>query len=101
MILPLLDVDETRAELEQAERDLDAVLMPEGRIMAPERLEEKQASRWWWRDQIRAQLLELQSGQAIIEYCLVVAVVALIAIVALKSNGVNLSSLLHKIAGDL
>lgn len=101
MILPLLDVDETRAELAAAERDLDAVLTPEGRIMAPERLVEKQQARRRYRDQVRAQLVELESGQALVEYLVVVALVALVAIVALRTTGTNVSSLLHKIAGDL
>jgi Flp pilus assembly pilin Flp len=42
-----------------------------------------------------------QRGQALIEYALIVSLIALIAIVALKTTGTNVSSLLNKVAGEV
>lgn len=101
MILGLLTVDETRAELEQAERELNEILAPANRIVCPERLAEKQASRRWWRDKLQEQLLELEAGQAFVEYVLTISLIALLAFVALKTTGTNVGALLHRIASDL
>jgi Flp pilus assembly pilin Flp len=42
-----------------------------------------------------------QEGQALIEYALIVSLVALIAIASLKLAGTNISSILNKIAGEV
>jgi Flp pilus assembly pilin Flp len=42
-----------------------------------------------------------QRGQALIEYALIVSLIALVAIVALRTTGTNLSGLLNKIAGEV
>ncbi len=39
--------------------------------------------------------------QALIEYALIISLIALVAIVALQSNGNNISSILHTIAGEV
>lgn len=101
MILGLLDVDETRAELEQAERELAAVMAPANPIACPERLAEKQASRRWWRDKLHEQLVELEGGQALVEYCLIISLIALVAIAAIALSGTNVGDLLHRVARDL
>jgi Flp pilus assembly pilin Flp len=41
-----------------------------------------------------------QEGQALIEYALIVSLIALVAIAALKTTGTNISGILNKIAGD-
>jgi Flp pilus assembly pilin Flp len=41
-----------------------------------------------------------QEGQALIEYALIVSLIALVGIMALQTTGTNLHSLLNKIAGD-
>jgi Flp pilus assembly pilin Flp len=40
-------------------------------------------------------------GQALIEYALIVSLIAIVGIVALRLTGTNLTSLLSKIAGDV
>jgi Flp pilus assembly pilin Flp len=40
-------------------------------------------------------------GQALIEYALIVSLVALVAIAALKTTGANVGGLLNKVAGDV
>ncbi len=40
-------------------------------------------------------------GQALIEYALIVSLIAIVGIVALRLTGTNLNSLLGKIAGDV
>jgi Flp pilus assembly pilin Flp len=42
-----------------------------------------------------------QHGQALIEYALIVSLIALVAIVALRTTGTNLSGILNKIAGEV
>jgi Flp pilus assembly pilin Flp len=42
-----------------------------------------------------------QEGQALIEYALIVSLIALIAIASLKAAGTNVSSILHTIAGEV
>jgi Flp pilus assembly pilin Flp len=42
-----------------------------------------------------------QRGQALIEYALIVSLVALIAIASLKLTGTNISSIMNKIAGEV
>jgi Flp pilus assembly pilin Flp len=42
-----------------------------------------------------------QEGQALIEYALIVSLIALVAIAALKTTGTNVSGILNKIAGDV
>jgi Flp pilus assembly pilin Flp len=42
-----------------------------------------------------------QDGQALIEYALIVSLIALIAIASLKLTGTNISSILNKIAGEV
>jgi Flp pilus assembly pilin Flp len=41
-----------------------------------------------------------EQGQALIEYALVVSLIALAAVMALTLTGTNLSSVLHRIAGE-
>jgi Flp pilus assembly pilin Flp len=45
--------------------------------------------------------LSRQQGQALIEYALIVSLVALMAIASLKLAGTNISSILNKIAGEV
>jgi Flp pilus assembly pilin Flp len=42
-----------------------------------------------------------QQGQALIEYALIISLVAVLAIVALQLTGTNIKSLLNKIAGEV
>ncbi len=42
-----------------------------------------------------------QEGQALIEYALIVSLIALIAIASLKLVGTNISGVLHNIAGEV
>jgi Flp pilus assembly pilin Flp len=42
-----------------------------------------------------------QQGQALIEYALIVSLIALVAIVGLRQTGANVSGLLNKIAGEV
>jgi Flp pilus assembly pilin Flp len=42
-----------------------------------------------------------QEGQALIEYALIVSLIALIAIVALQTTGTNISKILNTIAGEI
>jgi Flp pilus assembly pilin Flp len=46
-------------------------------------------------------LASRQEGQALIEYALIVSLVALMAIASLKLAGTNASSILNKIAGEV
>jgi Flp pilus assembly pilin Flp len=41
-----------------------------------------------------------EQGQALIEYALVVSLIALAAVMALTLTGTNLSAVLHRIAGE-
>ena len=42
-----------------------------------------------------------QEGQALIEYALIISLIALVAIVGLRQTGTNVSGLLNKIAGEV
>jgi pilus assembly protein Flp/PilA len=42
-----------------------------------------------------------EEGQALVEYALILSLIALVAIAALTLTGTNISSLLNKIATDL
>ena len=42
-----------------------------------------------------------QEGQALIEYALIISLIALVGIVALQTTGTNISGLLNKISGDV
>jgi Flp pilus assembly pilin Flp len=46
-------------------------------------------------------LTSAQEGQALIEYALIVSLIALIAIASLRLAGTNVSSILHTIAGEV
>lgn len=62
MILPLLDRDETRAELAAVEADLDR--MDTVRVVDPERHAELKATRLRWRDRLADQLAQLEKAVA-------------------------------------
>jgi Flp pilus assembly pilin Flp len=47
------------------------------------------------------ELRKRQDGQALIEYALIISLIALVAIGALSATGVNIKGLLNKIAGDV
>jgi len=42
-----------------------------------------------------------QDGQALIEYALIISLIALVAIVALRTTGTNIKGLLNTIAGEV
>ena len=42
-----------------------------------------------------------EEGQALIEYALIISLIALVAIVALQSTGTNISKILNTIAGEV
>ena len=42
-----------------------------------------------------------QDGQALIEYALIVSLIALVAIVALRTTGTNIKGVLNTIAGEV
>lgn len=42
-----------------------------------------------------------QEGQALIEYVLIVSLIALVAIVALRTTGTNVTVLLNRVAGEV
>jgi Flp pilus assembly pilin Flp len=42
-----------------------------------------------------------EDGQALIEYALIISLIALVAIAALRTTGTNVSSLLNRIAGEV
>jgi Flp pilus assembly pilin Flp len=49
----------------------------------------------------RQLLLLREDGQALIEYALIVSLIALIAIASLKLTGTNISKILNTIAGEV
>ena len=49
----------------------------------------------------RQSLLLRAEGQALIEYALIVSLIALIAIASLKLTGTNISKILNTIAGEV
>ena len=42
-----------------------------------------------------------ESGQALIEYALIISLIALVAITALQTTGTNVASILNTIAGEV
>ena len=42
-----------------------------------------------------------QEGQALIEYALIITLIAVVAVAVLQTTGVNLRTLLNKTAGDV
>jgi Flp pilus assembly pilin Flp len=42
-----------------------------------------------------------QQGQALIEYALIISLIAVVSIVALQATGVNIKNLLTRIAGEV
>jgi len=50
---------------------------------------------------LNADVRSRQEGQALIEYALIISLIALIAIAALKTTGTSVSGLLNKIAGEV
>lgn len=42
-----------------------------------------------------------EEGQALIEYALIIILLVVVAIVALETTGVSLSSIIHSIAGEV
>ena len=42
-----------------------------------------------------------EEGQALIEYALIISLIALVAIVALQTTGTNISKILNTIAGEV
>ena len=49
----------------------------------------------------RGSLLVRAEGQALIEYALIVSLIAVIAVAALKLSGTNVTKLLNTIAGEV
>jgi Flp pilus assembly pilin Flp len=49
----------------------------------------------------RRSLLARAEGQALIEYALIVSLIAVIAIAALKLTGTNITKILNSIAGEV
>lgn len=49
----------------------------------------------------RPSALRRQDGQALIEYALIVSLIAIVAIAALSTTGTNIRLLLDKVAGDV
>jgi len=47
------------------------------------------------------ELRQRQEGQALIEYALIISLIALVAIVALKTTGTNIKGVLNTIAGEV
>lgn len=50
---------------------------------------------------LAAELRLRQDGQALIEYALIISLIALVAIVALRTTGTNIKGLLNTIAGEV
>ena len=48
-----------------------------------------------------ADLTSREEGQALIEYALIISLIALIALAALKTTGTSISGILNKIAGEV
>ena len=46
-------------------------------------------------------VMSRQEGQALIEYALIISLVALVAIGALETTGTNIKGVLNKIAGEV
>ncbi len=50
---------------------------------------------------VRIDLVREESGQALIEYALIISLIALVAIAALQTTGTDISSILNTIAGEV
>jgi Flp pilus assembly pilin Flp len=50
---------------------------------------------------VRIDLARGESGQALIEYALIISLIALVAITALQTTGTDISSILNTIAGEV
>jgi Flp pilus assembly pilin Flp len=50
---------------------------------------------------VRIELVREESGQALIEYALIISLIALVAITALQTTGTDISSILNTIAGEV
>jgi Flp pilus assembly pilin Flp len=48
-----------------------------------------------------AQVTSREEGQALIEYALIISLIALVALAALKATGTNVTGILNKIAGEV
>jgi Flp pilus assembly pilin Flp len=51
--------------------------------------------------QFALDLRQRQEGQALIEYALIISLIALVAIVALRTTGTNIKGVLNTIAGEV
>ena len=49
----------------------------------------------------RLALRQRQDGQALIEYALIISLIALVAITALRTTGTNIKGVLNTIAGEV
>jgi Flp pilus assembly pilin Flp len=49
----------------------------------------------------RGLTVRAEGGQALIEYALIISLIALVAIIALQTTGTNVSSILNTIAGEV
>ena len=50
---------------------------------------------------VRVELVREEQGQALIEYALIISLIALVAIAALQTTGTDISSILNTIAGEV
>jgi Flp pilus assembly pilin Flp len=50
---------------------------------------------------VRLELVREEQGQALIEYALIISLIALVAIAALQTTGTDVSSILNTIAGEV
>jgi Flp pilus assembly pilin Flp len=50
---------------------------------------------------VRVDFAREESGQALIEYALIISLIALVAITALQTTGTDISSILNTIAGEV
>ena len=49
----------------------------------------------------RVEVVREEKGQALIEYALIISLIALVAIAALQTTGTDISSILNTIAGEV
>jgi len=49
----------------------------------------------------RLALRQRQDGQALIEYALIISLIALVALAALRATGTNIKGILNTIAGEV
>ena len=50
---------------------------------------------------LNAEVTLREEGQALIEYALIISLIALVALAALKATGTSISGILNKIAGEV